>query len=909
MNTPPPDAAPPWRERIKDELEAAAGLAADVRAARLAQLSAESPELAAEVHSLLDHLGGSALPHALAQVLPQTPPPQLGPWRLDGELGQGGMGVVYLAHRADGAFEGKAAVKLLPPLLASGPRRTRFLRECQALARLSHPRIARLLDAGTSDEGFAYIVMEHVDGEPIDRWCRRQFSDPRSTLRLLHSLCGALSYMHARLVVHRDLKPSNILVDRDGRVKLLDFGVARLLDEAADAQPTLGEAALTPAYASPEAISGAPIGIAADVFALGTLMYVLLAAQHPFARDGDGTLAVLDAVVHRDPPPPSRVAERRLPADVDAIVMRALAKKPEQRYRSVDALADDLRRFLEGYPVLARPPALIGRLAKWFGRNRWQAAAAGVALLMILGFALRAELQAQASKHQAELAETRLREVRDLAHAVIYDYDPELAKVPGTLQVRRRLVNDALGYLDSLSVEAGLRPDLLTEIAAAYEHIGMLQGQGWYGPNVGDLDAAAASLAKAESLRRALLAVSPQGHDARRALADVLEKRSDLALTRGELHTATALLVEAERALAVVSTVEGHLGAARLALKLGDLAERSAGDGLQQALAHYERQAEHLSAAAAAGAQARQVREQLGYNRYSRALPLMRLGRHAEALDMARESLALHEEIAAQAPADSLGEVLIAMARLRFGEMLWLNGDRSESIAQLRRAETALDAALARDAGDVSLRLRAMRIALALSRVAMPDDANSARQAAERALAHAERLPPQMRAGLGGHLLAHARRALAVAAAARGDIRLAATQFERACRFLEEARGSGRAGARAALDVAQCLQEHAQVAALAGQRPQAQALDARAIALRRQWLVDAPADSENAVQLAQALRLAMALGETSAGSEAERLVREVAARGPLAPLWVRQIEQAPLGPAPLNRRSPSARTI
>jgi len=309
-------------------------------------------------------------------------PESLGPYRILGLLGRGGMGDVYLGERSDGVFDRKVAIKLLRRGMDSDEVLARFSRERRILARLEHPHIARLLDGGASPDGRPYFVMELVDGEPITRYCRSKSAGIDERLRLVLDACDAVSTAHRSLVVHRDLKPSNVLVTRDGEVKLLDFGIAKLLGpddgERSDAETRAGLRLLTPAYAAPEQVRGEPVTTATDVWALGALLYELLTGGLPHRREGLSA-AELSAAADADSVarPSARVARspasslpvaaesaidrdrsrwsRRLKGDLDNIAAVALRRDPERRYPSAAALADDLRRHLDGRPVHARP--------------------------------------------------------------------------------------------------------------------------------------------------------------------------------------------------------------------------------------------------------------------------------------------------------------------------------------------------------------------------------------------------------------------------------------------------------------------------------------------------------------------------------------------------------------------------
>src|SRR5215831_3641580 len=275
----------------------------------------------------------------LASLAGQT----LGAYTLESQIGHGGMGSVWLASRNDGRFERRVAIKLLNATFVGRAAEERLRREGSILARLTHPHIARLLDAGVSPAGQSFLVLERIDGQPIDRHCDAKKLGIRDRLRLFVEVLSAVAHAHANLIVHRDIKPSNVLVQADGQVKLLDFGIAKLLEQDAE---TVGGSALTPEYAAPEQVTGGPITTATDVYALGILLHVLLVGRHPFEAARRSPADLLKAIVDDEPPCLSDAApeglRRVLKGDLDTIVAKALKKNPGERYQSVTAFSSDV---------------------------------------------------------------------------------------------------------------------------------------------------------------------------------------------------------------------------------------------------------------------------------------------------------------------------------------------------------------------------------------------------------------------------------------------------------------------------------------------------------------------------------------------------------------------------------------
>jgi serine/threonine protein kinase/tetratricopeptide (TPR) repeat protein len=347
---------------------------------------------------------------------------RLGAYHVRQRVGVGGMGAVYEAVRADDQYHQRVAIKVVQRGLASDISLLRFRRERQILANLAHPNIATLLDGGVTSDGRPFLVMEYVEGEPITRWCDARRLGVRDRIALVIQVCAAAAHAHKNLVVHRDVKPANILVTPDGTVKLLDFGIAKLItsDGGDDGMPaTRAEArAFTPEYASPEQINGNALNTASDVYSLGVVLFELLAGRRPFVIRGTSELA--HAVLNADVPPPSTVVtddaatdrgdtdatrlSRRLRGELDLIALTALRREPERRYASVDALADDLRRYLDGFPISARRDSRRYRLAKFVRRNRAMVAVGAIAVVAVATGAVTALVQAHEARVERDLA-------------------------------------------------------------------------------------------------------------------------------------------------------------------------------------------------------------------------------------------------------------------------------------------------------------------------------------------------------------------------------------------------------------------------------------------------------------------------------------------------------------------------
>jgi serine/threonine protein kinase len=584
----------------------------DERAAWLSALGARDHALAAEIRDLLAEHRALAEARFLEWGTPSFPTRTLagdtvGAYKVLSPIGKGGMGTVWLAERSDGRFDRRAAVKFVNLALA-GRGEERFKREGQILARLAHPHIAQLVDAGVSGGGQPYLVLEYVDGEPIDRYCDHQRLDVGARVRLFLEVLDAVAHAHANLIVHRDLKPSNVLVGADGHVKLLDFGIAKLLeDEGQAGLATMltreGGAALTPEYAAPEQLTNTPVTTATDGYALGLLLYVLLTGQHSAGHARGSPVEMMKAIVEDEPKRPSDAVirsemgteavaanaasrattpdklRRLLRGDLDTIVGKALKKKPTERYASVTALADDLRRYLRYEPISARPDTIAYRAAKFMRRNRLPVAAGLLAVAVLAGGLVMVN-------RERMIADRRFRQLR-LLSSQVFELDGAIRSLPGSTEARRHLVETSLNYLEGLSADMRGDVDLARELSDAYWRVAHVQGV----PtdlNLGDFTAAERSLKKADEFVEIVLASRPRddralfrsgniAHD-RMILAESERRRPDALIHArkaiARLDAFMSLRTASESDRNTVSSLYGNIGLAFVNMHLYEDAVR-----------------------------------------------------------------------------------------------------------------------------------------------------------------------------------------------------------------------------------------------------------------------------------------------------------------------------------------------
>jgi serine/threonine protein kinase len=537
-------------QHVKQVLGTALELAPAERAAYLDRSYAADASLRGDIAPLLESeerlkdqfLDGADLAAAAAAVI--SPDEnfwvgrRVGPYKVVEQIGSGGMGEVYRAFRADDQYRKVVALKFVRAGQYSNEVLARFKNERQILAGLDHPNLAKLLDGGTSEEGMPYFVMELIDGQPITEYCNEQHLSIRERLKLFLQVCAGVHYAHQRLIIHRDIKPGNILVTADGIPKLLDFGIAKIVESGQDASmadTTLTSfRILTPRYASPEQIKGEAMTIATDVYSLGVVMYELLTGRSPYELVNGFTQEFAQEVCEREPPKPGlavlRLQEvqqgnlqnesrafreisheklsRQLRGDIDNIVLMALRKEPSRRYASANDLQEDIRRHLENIPVRARNDSVWYRTTKFVARHRAAVAASVFVVLALLAGLIITLHEARVARTERARAERRFNDVRKLANSLMFEVHDSIRDLPGTLPARKLLVDRAREYLDSLSREASGDADLQRELAAAYDRIGDLLGYTG-AANLGDYPGALQSYEKALSIRESSLAAHP----------------------------------------------------------------------------------------------------------------------------------------------------------------------------------------------------------------------------------------------------------------------------------------------------------------------------------------------------------------------------------------------------------------
>ncbi len=557
-----------WQQ-VREVLDQAIALAVPERSFYLDKVCANDPDLRREVESLLsshEQAGSVFLKEpavdllnrsSSAPVQPTRVGRRIGVYQIVEEIGHGGMGEVYRAERADGQYDKQVAIKLVRGGFDTSFILERFRNERQILAGLDHPNIARLLDGGTTEEGIPYLVMELIEGVRIDHYCDAHNLNVTQRLQLFRQVCAAVQYAHQRLVIHRDIKPSNILVTEDGVPKLLDFGIAKILDPSVDAETTLVRP-MTPEYASPEQIRGETITTATDVYSLGVVLYELLTGHspyrvnartsHEFARAiseveperpstailraaPNGTMAARpeppltpESVSHLREGSPAKL-RRRLAGDIDNIVLKAVRKEPQRRYASVEQLAEDLRRHLDGLPVTARKDSWNYRAGKFVRRHRVEVVASAAVVMMLIAGVAAIIREARIATEQRARAEKRFNDVRQLSDSLIFDVHDAIQSLPGATPARKLLLDKAVQYLDSVAKDSSDDPNLQRELALGYQRLATVQGDTSQS-NLGQVGAAIESQRKAIALFEAVARANPRSVTDQLNLAMVYRMRA-----------------------------------------------------------------------------------------------------------------------------------------------------------------------------------------------------------------------------------------------------------------------------------------------------------------------------------------------------------------------------------------------
>lgn len=736
--------------RVEQLCQAALERDTQEQAAFLASACGSDQELRREVESLLIHrhnadtfLEAGAM-DAAAQALaadglrnPMDSSRWIGrlipPYRCVAKIASGGMGDVYRAERADGTFDKQVAIKLIQGARSTDYFLSRFQNERQILATLDHPNIARLLDGGSTEEGLPYLVMEYIEGLPIDEFCIQKNRDPRERLELFRTVCSAVQFAHQNLVVHRDLKPSNILVTSEGVPKLLDFGIAKILnpaDREDSAQQTMTlMRMLTPDYASPEQVRNEPISTASDVYSLGVILYVLLTGQSPYRVSTGSPEEMLKAICEVDPEKPStastrasqhdavgnasvatssevsrpekekrRKLQKTLEGDLDIIVLKALRKEPRRRYASVDQFSEDIRRYLAGLPILAHKDTPGYRASKFIGRHKWGVAAVALLIVSLSVGMITTLWQARIARAERARAERRFNDVRALAGSLIFEVHDAIVPLQGNLAARKLILERAQQYLDSLAVEAHNDPDLLRELAHAYGRLGSVLGDA-RDANLGNTAKAIEDYKKSVDLLKAAAALRPRDTQVQRDLA---EAYLDFAVVAHTPKEDTAALNDAK---AILEPLAANPQDLKAQADLAKFQELEAGTLLNDkdpnlALRAYEKSLVLYDRLSKADPRNEEYQREVSFAHKHVGGCLSQMNRLNEAFEHYREALAIDEAQLAAHPDNINFRFFITYTYNDTALILKKRGDLDGALAYYRKAFDIRSAMVAADPKD-----------------------------------------------------------------------------------------------------------------------------------------------------------------------------------------------------------------
>jgi non-specific serine/threonine protein kinase/serine/threonine-protein kinase len=707
-------------QRVKEILSQALDTPEHARADFVKLACAGDMKLRAEVESLLashSKAGEFIEPATVAPVVTVpdslSPGTDIGPYRIVQLIAEGGMGSVYQAVRVDDLYRKIVAIKVVRRGVQDAYARRHFDTERQILAHLDHPAIAKLLDGGATPDGRPYFVMDFIAGTPIDEYCDAHKLAIRERLGLFQTVCSAVHYAHQNLVIHRDIKPPNILITEDGAVKLLDFGIAKLLDPDAlglDHKLTTLQA-MTPEYASPEQLSGGKITTASDVYALGVLLFRLLTGRRPYALDSRGSDHLLwDHVRHREPKRASQTVragddgitaeavaaargttperlERLLAGDLDTILAMALRKEPERRYCSAEQFATDIRRHLDGHPVTARPDTIRYRAGKFIRRHRGPVAALTLAAVSLIAGIITTSWQARVANRERLRAERRFQELRGLARSVLFELHDSIVRLPGSTQTRQLLVNRAQQYLDSLADESGGDLSLQHERAAAYERIGDVLGLPTQA-NLGQSAQALASYRKALDIEKELARSDPSNGDLQMDMARIYNRICRVLQSTGAFQDSLLACLQAER----IHKEQSRLRPENAAIR-GELANTSQNlAGAYWSLGDWENSGRERAAALQVFDELHRALPENDTYLYELAVAYHRVAglleeraKYVEAHGNAQRAVALFEELSERHPKDPRQRLDWTFAQQRLGSILISLGDLQGALDAFQR--------------------------------------------------------------------------------------------------------------------------------------------------------------------------------------------------------------------------------
>jgi tetratricopeptide (TPR) repeat protein len=750
-----------WRE-VEPLLSAALDMAPAEREAWLAGVEATHPGAAPLLRKLLESHERGERSGELETVPRFAPLPgwsgahvagvRLGPFELVRPLGRGGMGEVWLAHQVDGRVEREVALKLPAVLQQGDVWRERFRRERDILARLEHPHIARFYDAGVADSGQPWLAMECVFGKTLLEHAAARLLSIPERLALLRQVLAAVAHAHRHLVVHRDLKPGNVLVDEAGVVKLLDFGIAKLVEQGADAETTgeltrLGGRMMTLRYAAPEQVAGEGITTATDIYALGVMLHELVTGQSPYRAVREGRPLTESMLIEGPSTLPSR---QSLSPDLHAIVLKAMRRDPDQRYESVELLDADIAAFLQQRPVKARAGTWRYLGGRFVVRHKLPIALASAVMLTLVAGLVVAEGERRKAVAERARAERHFASVRKLANTFIFEVNAKIESLPGSLAAREMLIATSVEYLDALAREPGRDPALMLELASAYRRIGNIQGepreanQGNFASSIANFEKSSALLEELERLKPGDIASVREHWRTSLALAFAYYQVTD-ARWRSEIRQTVGLAerISATPGAGVDDQLLATFTRAREAYLVALSTGRTPGTEatILEGIARFEKLRSEAPPEAA-------LRDRLVVLYRNAGVMLAGPGqgdpRMKEAIAYLEKSLALSRELHAEAPGDAQRETLSRVGTMVLARHLAALGDLSRANVLMNEALAVVAKKAERDPDDVTTAVNRLEILVGAADVANRlRDLPRAIRLTREVLASAARLPAE----------------------------------------------------------------------------------------------------------------------------------------------------------------------
>jgi serine/threonine protein kinase len=738
-------------QRVKEAFHFAVELDPDQRRSFLDEFRSSEPELYRELESLLAHqqptaevFDGEAL--LLSGLGHDDRIPwegrKIGAYQVVAKIGEGGMGAVFQAIRVDDHYLKNVAIKVVRAACATQPYLQRFRGERQILATLDHPHIAHLLDGGATEDGLPYLVMEYVSGLPIDEYCDQHKLPIQDRLKLFLKVCSAVEYAHQKLIIHRDLKPANILVTPEGQPKLLDFGIAKLLDpelyfQTVDADGT-NAWPMTPEYASPEQVRGEQITTASDVYSLGVVLYRLLTGHAPYTLPRTGMGQWARVILETEPERPSTIVERpsetggtqgiakpikpdeiaqargtrvhalrrSLSGDIDTVVLMALRKDPTRRYASVEQLANDIRRTLEGLPISARPDTITYRVGKYARRHRVLVTAAALVVISLMGGMFASLRQARIAEEQRAVAEQRFNDIRNVSHDLIFQIHDSIQFLPGATPARKLVVQSALRYLNTLSKDAPDNLSVEQEMASAYEKVGDVQG-GIGAANLGDTAGALDSYNRALDIRKKILAATPHDSETRDGLAQTYQRIGRIYMDMGRYDDAVQIAqshLELSKQIAADAT-DSRRARSRLATSYDGVGDTLSALGRwDECIKNYETASQIYRSLADSSPKPEVNRSNWALERRKIGGILEARGSVSQALVEYRQSLNVDRELAEADPVDAFRARDLSIDYTNLGDALLKTRDINGALQNYNQALSIDRRLMAADPSDASSR-------------------------------------------------------------------------------------------------------------------------------------------------------------------------------------------------------------